>query len=29
MMHRRGKEMSVAEKAVLTYVFKITAASRS
>ena len=29
MMQRRGKEMSVAEKAVLTYVFKITAASRS
>lgn len=29
MMHRRGKEMSAAERAVLAYVFKITAASRS
>jgi len=29
MMHRRGKEMSEAERAVLAYVFKITAASRS
>ena len=29
MMHRRRKEMSAAERAVLAYVFKITAASRS
>ena len=29
MMHRRGKEMSAAERAVMAHVFKITAPSRS